>query len=113
MRLEIARVGEGKKIYLLEYVTEEQLIVVLSGKQRHVRLVPVRALDGDEVEWIKVAETKGCITLTTGIAHRSPLTYCLCVAIKKQVRYVIINRIVNIIDIDIMLFLILFFFILI
>ncbi|XP_043252876.1 serine/threonine-protein kinase Genghis Khan isoform X3 [Colletes gigas] len=83
-RSEIARVGEGKKIYLLEYVTEEQLIVVLSGKQRHVRLVPVRALDGDEVEWIKVAETKGCITLTTGIVRRNPLTYCLCVAIKKQ-----------------------------
>ncbi|XP_033211753.1 serine/threonine-protein kinase Genghis Khan isoform X2 [Belonocnema kinseyi] len=83
-RSEIARVGEGKKIYLLEYVTEEQLIVVLSGKQRHVRLVPVRALDGDEVEWIKVAETKGCITLTTGVVRRNPLTYCLCVAIKKQ-----------------------------
>ncbi|XP_012250949.2 serine/threonine-protein kinase Genghis Khan isoform X1 [Athalia rosae] len=83
-RSEIARVGEGKKIYLLEYVTEEQLIVVLSGKQRHVRLVPVRALDGDEVEWIKVAETKGCITLTTGIMRRNPLTYCLCVAIKRQ-----------------------------
>lgn len=83
---EIARVGEGKKIHLLEYVTEEQLIVVLSGKQRHVRLVPVRALDGDEVEWIKVAETKGCITLTTGVVRRNPLNYCLCVAIKKQVR---------------------------
>ncbi|XP_035728613.1 serine/threonine-protein kinase Genghis Khan-like isoform X2 [Vespa mandarinia] len=83
-RSEIARVGEGKKIYLLEYVTEEQLIVVLSGKQRHVRLVPVRALDGDEVEWIKVAETKGCITLTTGVVRRNPLTYCLCVAMKKQ-----------------------------
>ncbi|XP_043483679.1 serine/threonine-protein kinase Genghis Khan [Leptopilina heterotoma] len=83
-RSEIARVGEGKKVYLLEYVTEEQLIVVLSGKQRHVRLVPVRALDGDEVEWIKVAETKGCITLTTGVVRRKPLTYCLCVAIKKQ-----------------------------
>ncbi|XP_018352111.1 PREDICTED: serine/threonine-protein kinase MRCK alpha isoform X1 [Trachymyrmex septentrionalis] len=83
-RNEIARVGEGKKIYLLEYVTEEQLIVVLSGKQRHVRLVPVRALDGDEVEWIKVAETKGCITLTTGVVRRNPLNYCLCVAIKKQ-----------------------------
>lgn len=85
MFTEIARVGEGKKIYLLEYVTEEQLIVVLSGKQRHVRLVPVRALDGDEVEWIKVAETKGCITLTTGVVRRNPLTYCLCVAMKKQV----------------------------
>ncbi|XP_072743679.1 serine/threonine-protein kinase Genghis Khan [Anoplolepis gracilipes] len=83
-RSEIARVGEGKKIYLLEYVIEEQLIVVLSGKQRHVRLVPVRALDGDEVEWIKVAETKGCITLTTGVVRRNPLNYCLCVAIKKQ-----------------------------
>ncbi|XP_063994907.1 serine/threonine-protein kinase Genghis Khan isoform X1 [Diachasmimorpha longicaudata] len=83
-RSEIAKVGEGKKVYLLEYITEEQLIVVLSGKQRHVRLVPVRALDGDEVEWIKVAETKGCITLTTGIVRRNPLTYCLCVAIKKQ-----------------------------
>ncbi|XP_020291179.1 serine/threonine-protein kinase Genghis Khan isoform X1 [Pseudomyrmex gracilis] len=83
-RSEIARVGEGKKIYILEYVTEEQLIVVLSGKQRHVRLVPVRALDGDEVEWIKVAETKGCITLTTGIVRRNSLNYCLCVAIKKQ-----------------------------
>ncbi|XP_057341567.1 serine/threonine-protein kinase Genghis Khan isoform X2 [Microplitis mediator] len=83
-RSEVAKVGEGKKIYLLEYITEEQLIVVLSGKQRHVRLVPVRALDGDEVEWIKVAETKGCITLTTGVVRRNPLTYCLCVAIKKQ-----------------------------
>lgn len=59
----------------------------MSGKQRHVRLVPVRALDGDEVEWIKVAETKGCITLTTGVVRRNPLTYCLCVAIKKQVRH--------------------------
>ncbi|XP_058807394.1 serine/threonine-protein kinase Genghis Khan isoform X2 [Phymastichus coffea] len=83
-RSEIARVGEGKKIYQLEYVTEEQLIVVLSGKQRHVRLVPVRALDGDEVEWIKVAETKGCITLTTGKMRKDPNIYCLCVAIKKQ-----------------------------
>ncbi|XP_033608922.1 serine/threonine-protein kinase Genghis Khan [Cryptotermes secundus] len=84
-RSEIARVGEGKKVYQLEYVVEEQLLVVLSGKQRHVRLIPVRALDGDDVEWIKVAETKGCITFATGIMRRSPqLGYCLCVAIKRQ-----------------------------
>lgn len=51
---EMARVGEGKKVHQLEYVVEEQLIVLLSGKQRHLRLIPVRALDGDEVEWIKV-----------------------------------------------------------
>ncbi|RZF34758.1 hypothetical protein LSTR_LSTR007810 [Laodelphax striatellus] len=84
-RCEIARVGEGKKVFQLEYVVEEQLIVLLSGKQRHLRLIPVRALDGDDVEWIKVAETKGCITFVTGVMRRSPqLGYCLCVAIKRQ-----------------------------
>ncbi|XP_049786774.1 serine/threonine-protein kinase Genghis Khan [Schistocerca cancellata] len=84
-RSEIARVGEGKKVYQLEYIVEEQLLVVLSGKQRHLRLIPVRALDGDDVEWIKVAETKGCITFATGVMRRAPqLGYCLCVAIKRQ-----------------------------
>lgn len=84
-RNEMARVGEGKKVYQLEYVPEEQLLVVLSGKQRHVRLIPVRALDGDDVEWIKVAETKGCLTFATGAMSRTPqLSYCLCVAIKRQ-----------------------------
>ncbi|KAK7790994.1 hypothetical protein R5R35_011454 [Gryllus longicercus] len=84
-RTEIGRVGEGKKVFQLEYVIEEQLLVVLSGKQRHVRLIPVRALDGDEVEWIKVAETKGCITFAAGAMRRTPqLAYCLCVAIKRQ-----------------------------
>ncbi|KAE8752370.1 hypothetical protein FOCC_FOCC000842 [Frankliniella occidentalis] len=84
-RNEMARVGEGKKVYQLEYVPEEQLLVVLSGKQRHVRLIPVRALDGDDVEWIKVAETKGCLTFATGVMSRLPQSsYCLCVAIKRQ-----------------------------
>ncbi|XP_059484559.1 serine/threonine-protein kinase Genghis Khan isoform X4 [Neocloeon triangulifer] len=86
-RSEIARVGDGKKIFQLEYIIEEQLLVVLAGKQRYVRLVPVRALDGSDVEWIKVGETKGCISFTTGPMKRIPgvaNTYCLCVAIKKQ-----------------------------
>ena len=60
---------------------------MISGKQRHVRLVPVRALDGDDVEWIKVNETKGCITLTTGMMRSGPPSlYCLCVAVKRQVK---------------------------
>lgn len=87
--VEIARVGDGKKIFKLEYIAEEQLLVALAGKQRHVRLVPVRALDGSDVEWIKVGETKGCITFTTGPMKQVPgmaNTYCLCVAIKKQVQ---------------------------
>lgn len=82
--IEIARIGEAKKIYQLEYIIEEQLLVVVSGKQRHVRLVPVRALDGDETEWVKVAESKACVALAVGTLRRNPLTYCLCVAIKRQ-----------------------------
>lgn len=85
MIAEIGRIGEGKKIHEIEYIAEEHLLVVISGKQRHVRLIPVRALDGDDVEWIKVAETKGCITLTTGIMRPGPPSvYCLCVAVKRQ-----------------------------
>jgi serine/threonine-protein kinase MRCK len=91
----MARVGEGKKIFQLEYIAEEQLLVALAGKQRTVRLIPVRALDGSDVEWIKVAETKGCVTFATGPMRRAiqgqQITFCLCVAIKKQVHYMIFN----------------------
>lgn len=96
INVEIARIGEAKKIYQIEYITEEQLIVVLSGKQRQVRLIPVRALDGDEVEWVKVVESKGCITFCTGLMKKYPgvsnLQYCLCIAVKRQVK---INEFLN------------------
>ena len=66
------------------------MLVVICGKQHHVRLVPVRALDGDDVEWVKVADTKACISFTTGILRQGHGTqaavYCLCVAVKRQVR---------------------------
>lgn len=82
---EIARAGEGKKIYQLEYIAAEQLLVVLSGKQRYVRLVPVRALDGDETEWIKVTESKGCSLFTVGAVPVNPgPVYIICVAVRKQ-----------------------------
>ncbi|CAG9835316.1 unnamed protein product [Diabrotica balteata] len=89
-RTEVAKIGDGKKIFQLEYISEEHLLVVVSGKQRQVRLVPIRALDGDEVEWIKVTESKGCSVLTVGPVLRAPLTFCLCVSIKKQNSSVII-----------------------
>lgn len=65
-------------------------MVVICGKQHHVRLVPVRALDGDDVEWIKVADTKACHSFTTGLLRQGHGTqapvYCLCVAVKRQVK---------------------------
>nr|CAH7755994.1 unnamed protein product [Callosobruchus chinensis] len=89
-RSEIAKIGEGKKIFQLEYISEEHLLVIVGGKQRQVRLVPIRALDGDDVEWIKVTESKGCNVLTVGPVLRAPLTFCLCIAIKKQNSSVIV-----------------------
>ncbi|BES88698.1 serine threonine-protein kinase [Nesidiocoris tenuis] len=84
-RSEVARIGESKKVYQVELVLEEQVVIVVAGRQRQVRLVPVRALDGHEVEWIKVAETKACITFCTGVmCHAPQAIYCLCVAIKRQ-----------------------------
>lgn len=87
----MARIGEAKRIYQVDYVVEEQLLVVICGKQHHVRLVPVRALDGDDVEWLKVSDTKGCVTFTTGLIRQPHGTqaavYCLCVAVKRQVSY--------------------------
>lgn len=70
----------------MELVADEQVVVVVAGRQRQVRLVPVRALDSGDVEWIKVAETKACITFSTGVMCHAPQPiYCLCVAIKRQV----------------------------
>lgn len=91
---EISRVGDGKKIWQMEYISDEQLMVVLAGKQRQIRLVPIRALDADDVEWTKITDTKGCIAFAIGHLRpgSSQPTYCLCVAVKRQVIIYEINR---------------------
>lgn len=111
--LEIARVGDAKKIFQVEYIPEEQLLIAISGKQRHVRLIPVGALDGQEVEWVKVVDTKGCTVFCCGHvdprggsagvggqqnpAHRQQVQqigggYHFCVAAKRHVIVYEINR---------------------
>lgn len=77
---------DSKRIHLIEYLPEEQLMVVLSGKHRQVRLVPIRAVECPDVEWIKVPDTKGCVTLATGAGCSQPSLYYLVVALKRQVR---------------------------
>ena len=67
-RDEICRIGDGKKLHQVEYIPEEQLIIALAGKQRQMRLIPVKALDQpNETEWIKLADTKGCMIFATGV----------------------------------------------
>ncbi|XP_034283841.1 serine/threonine-protein kinase MRCK alpha isoform X2 [Pantherophis guttatus] len=81
---EIIRVGDNKKVHQIELIPNEQLIAVISGRNRHVRLFPMTALDGREIDFYKLAETKGCQTIVSGQVRHGALT-CLCVAMKRQV----------------------------
>ncbi|KFV67070.1 Serine/threonine-protein kinase MRCK alpha [Dryobates pubescens] len=81
---EIVRVGDNKKVHQIELIPSEQLVAVISGRNRHVRLFPVAALDGRETEFYKLAETKGCQSIVSGHVRHGALT-CLCVAMKRQV----------------------------
>ncbi|XP_041108680.1 serine/threonine-protein kinase MRCK alpha-like isoform X3 [Polyodon spathula] len=81
---EIIRVGDNKKVHQIELIPSEQLMAVISGRNRHVRLFPMSALDGKETDFYKLVETKGCQTIVSGQVRHGALT-CLCVAMKRQV----------------------------
>jgi serine/threonine-protein kinase MRCK len=84
-RYEVARIGENKKVYNMWYLSEEQLIMVMCGKQRSIRLIPIRALEASDVEWIKVNDSKNAITACTGVIRRVPQsTFCIVIAVKRQ-----------------------------
>ncbi|XP_015462008.3 serine/threonine-protein kinase MRCK alpha isoform X8 [Astyanax mexicanus] len=81
---EIIKVGDSKKIHHIDLIPSEQLLAVISGRNRHVRLFPMAALDDRDTDFYKLPETKGCQTLVSGTIRHGALT-CLCVAMKRQV----------------------------
>jgi len=83
------RLTNSKKILLCSYSPTDQLVVVLAGKQRHIKLIPTRGLDEDNIEWIKVTETKGA---TTFVIVPLPSDTFICVAIKKTLLIYQVNR---------------------
>ncbi|XP_062523382.1 uncharacterized protein LOC134198062 isoform X2 [Corticium candelabrum] len=77
--------GEEECVYQLEVILDEQLIAVLSGRQKHVRLYPLPALDGQQLEGVvEVQESKGAQVFAWGSIRVSALNG-LCVAVKKKV----------------------------
>nr|XP_049707641.1 serine/threonine-protein kinase Genghis Khan isoform X2 [Helicoverpa armigera] len=71
----------------IAYVPHEQLLVVIAGRGRHVRLVPIRALECAEVECVKLAESKGALALAAGpLSHAAHGFAVLC---KRQNAYVV------------------------
>uniref|UniRef100_A0AAR2JY42 Serine/threonine-protein kinase MRCK alpha n=1 Tax=Pygocentrus nattereri TaxID=42514 RepID=A0AAR2JY42_PYGNA len=81
---EITRVGDNKKVHHVDLLPSEQLLAVISGRNRHVRLIPMAGLDGRETDSFKLPETKGCQALVSGPLRNGALT-CLCVAMKRQI----------------------------
>uniref|UniRef100_A0A673VY07 Serine/threonine-protein kinase MRCK alpha n=1 Tax=Salmo trutta TaxID=8032 RepID=A0A673VY07_SALTR len=88
---EMIRVGDNKKVHHIDLVPQEQLLAVISGRNRHVRLFPMAALDGREMDSYKLAETKGCTALVSGSIRNNSFT-CLCVAMKRQVICYEVNK---------------------
>lgn len=82
---EISKIGESKKIYEIFYLSDEQLLMILCGKQRTVKLLPIRALEVNDVEWIKISDSKYCVTACYGLIRRVPQNiYCVVLATKKS-----------------------------
>ncbi|KAM9778728.1 serine/threonine-protein kinase MRCK alpha isoform 2-T2 [Syngnathus typhle] len=88
---EIIRVGDNKKVHHIDLIPQEQLLAVISGRNRHVRLFPTQALDGREIDSYKLGETKGCQTIVSGPVRNGSLT-CLCVAMKRQIMCYEVNK---------------------
>ena len=82
--VEIIRIGYMKKIHQIELIPHGQMVAVISGRSHHVQLFPMSALDGRKTDIHKLAETKGCQTVTSGTVCQGAHT-CLCVARKSQV----------------------------
>ncbi|XP_075584835.1 serine/threonine-protein kinase gek isoform X1 [Dermatophagoides farinae] len=74
------RLNQSKKFSQISYVHSEQLIVTLSGKQKQIKLIPIRALDNDGIDWIKISETKNASAFT--VAFDNSVAY-VCVAVRK------------------------------
>ncbi|XP_060574804.1 serine/threonine-protein kinase MRCK alpha-like isoform X2 [Ruditapes philippinarum] len=84
----LIRIGdksEKKPVFQVELVPEEQLIVLISGRQRHIKLLHSSALEGYEVDPLKIQETKACQMFCTNTGHRADMNTYLCVAMKRTI----------------------------
>ncbi|KRZ66878.1 Serine/threonine-protein kinase MRCK beta [Trichinella papuae] len=91
----VFRLGDGRRVDQIDFIADEHLIIVMTGKERQIKLIPTAALDGRDVKWIKVDNTKGCHTFCAGSAGAGGLgggPFYFCVAVKKTVVVFEINR---------------------
>ncbi|XP_063737622.1 serine/threonine-protein kinase MRCK beta isoform X3 [Eleginops maclovinus] len=80
----IVRATDSKRVHQIDLIPQEQILTLLCGRSRHVHLHHWGALEGAEAFDVKLAETKGCQALTTGVL-RPGGPACLLAAVKRQV----------------------------
>ncbi|KAG8449271.1 hypothetical protein GDO86_016080 [Hymenochirus boettgeri] len=81
----IVRAADCKKVYQIELIPKEKIVILVCGRNHHVHLFPWSALDGSESSFdIKLPESKGCQFITTGSPKKSA-SPCLFVAVKRQI----------------------------
>lgn len=82
----IVRAADSKKTYQIDLIPKEKVVALLCGRNRQVHLLPWEVLDGAEASFdVKLADTKGCQALTTGLL-RPGGPACLLAAVKRQVQ---------------------------
>ena len=71
-----------KKVYQLEHVESEGLLVYSAGRHKMLRMLPVCSLECGNSTALKITDTKGLNLFVTGVVHQST---CIVVAIRKRI----------------------------
>ena len=71
-----------KKVYQLDHVESEGLLVYTAGRHKMLRMLPVCSLDCGNSASLKIVDSKGTNLFVTGVVHQST---CIIVAIRKRI----------------------------
>ncbi|XP_067877745.1 serine/threonine-protein kinase MRCK alpha-like [Heterodontus francisci] len=81
---EITQLGDSKRVHQLELVPGANLLAVLSGRSRNVRVYTWDDLQNPEAGGLKLSEARGSQVMAVGSLSQGK-TSCLCTAAKRHV----------------------------
>ncbi|KAI6651223.1 Serine/threonine-protein kinase MRCK alpha-like [Oopsacas minuta] len=70
-----------KKVYQLEFVESEGLVIYSAGRQKVLQMIPILSLESTDYSPVKIIDTKGSNIFATGFVQQSTF---IAVAIRKR-----------------------------